>query len=86
MTVSELSTALGKLSLLIQAALYRFHIGKDQFHIDGFNVTQSVHAAIHVNDVIVREATHNVQNRIHLADMSSCTLRICDSCDFVFFC
>ena len=51
------------------AALQDFQIREDQFKIDRLDVTQGVHASVHMDDIAVLEAAHNVNDRVHLADI-----------------
>ena len=52
------------------AAFQNFDIGENQFQIDGFNITDGVDGAVHMDNVCVLKAADNMTDSIHLADMA----------------
>ena len=53
----------------VHALLHGFQVGVDQLQIDGFHITDGIDRAVHVGDVFVLKAAHNVHNGVHLADV-----------------
>ena len=48
----------------------RFQIRQHQLHLDNFNIRDRIDIAANVNHVIVFKTSHDLQDRIHLADMA----------------
>ena len=53
----------------LNAALHHFHVGKNELHVDGLQVTHGVNAALYVDNVVIFKATNDVQNCITLANV-----------------
>ncbi len=51
------------------APFQNFQIGKYQLQIDSFDIANRVDRAVHMYNVGVLKATHNMDNRVHLADV-----------------
>ncbi|MBR0443964.1 MAG: DUF937 domain-containing protein, partial [Clostridia bacterium] len=49
---------------LLGALLHRLDIREHQLRADGLDVARRVHAAVHVDDVLVVEAAHHVEDRV----------------------
>ena len=54
----------------VDSAVQHIQIGKNQFQIDGFNISCRVDAAVNVNNVDILKAADNVDNRIHFPNIS----------------
>ena len=54
---------------LVHPLLQNFQICEDEFQIDGFNIPDRVYAAVHMDDIRVFKAAHDMDNRIALADV-----------------
>ena len=55
---------------LVLAALHGVHVRENQLEVDRLDVAGGVDRAINVDDVLVLEAAHDVDNRVHLADVA----------------
>ena len=44
-------------------------VGQDQLQVDGLDVACRVNRAVHMDDVVVVKAAHNMDNGVDLADM-----------------
>ena len=64
-----LVAGLDQLGRLVPALLHRFHIGEDQLQVDGLNIPGGVHAAVHVDDVVVLKAAHHVHDGVAFPDV-----------------
>ena len=45
-------------------------VGQDQLGVDDVDVPGGVHAAVHVDDVVVLKAAHHMHDGVHLADVA----------------
>ena len=52
------------------ASFQNFHVGENQFGIDGFNIGQRVDFAVYVNDVIIFETPDYVDDGGNLSDVA----------------
>ena len=50
-------------------AFQHFEVGKDQFKVDRLNVAQRIYTSVHMDDIVVVEAPHNVDNGVHFPDI-----------------
>ena len=70
-----LRIALRLVARLVAALLQLLHVGKDQLRLDNLRVASGVDggrlvaALLHVDDVVVLEAAHHVEDRVALADV-----------------
>ena len=62
--------ALGHLLQLFQAAFHALQVGQQQFGLDGVDVAQGVHAAVHMSDVLILEAADNFYDGGAFADIA----------------
>ena len=67
--VQELLVALGGLVRLVYPALDHFHVRHDELEVDDLNVARGVRAALDVDDVLIIEAAHNVDDGVRVADV-----------------
>ena len=75
-TVSQLSFGSGFLVSaaetffsLVLALLNRFHISKNQFQVNGFNIPHRIYGTIHMDDVVIVKAPDNMNNCVHFPDV-----------------
>ena len=54
---------------LVHALLHGVQIGENEFEVDRFDIAHGVHGIFDVGHVRVLEAPHDVDDRVHLADM-----------------
>ena len=54
---------------LVNAAVEHLNVGENQLKVDCLNVAGRVDGALDVNNVVVFEAAHHMNHRIHLADV-----------------
>ena len=52
------------------APFQHFHVRKDQFQIDGLDITQRIYTAVHMHHIGILKTAHHMYNRIHLADIA----------------
>ena len=64
-----LIAALRGLLRFVYAALDQLHVGHDEFEVDDVDVARGVGAAVHVDDVLVVEAAHDVDDGVRAADI-----------------
>ena len=62
--------ALGHLLQLFQAAFHALQVGQQQFGLDGIDVAQGIHAAVHMGDVLILEAAHHFHDGGAFADIA----------------
>ena len=73
---SGLVAGLGSLLLAAQAVADDLEVGQDQLQVDGINVADGVNALglvdvlDHMNDVVIVEAAHNMDDGVALADVA----------------
>ena len=53
----------------VNTAAQRFHIRKNQLHVDGFHIGNWVNLALHMDDIRILKAAHHMNNGINLANM-----------------
>ena len=54
---------------LVNAAVKHLNVGENQLKVDCLNVAGRVDGALDVNNVVVFEAAHHMNHRVHLADV-----------------
>ena len=54
---------------LVPAAAYRLHVRENQLEVDRLDVAGGVDGAVHVDDILVLKAAHDMHNRIDLSDI-----------------
>ena len=64
-----LVTALRHLLLAVDALFDGLHVREDQLKVDRLRVAGGVYAAVHVHDVVVVKAAHDVHHGVDLADV-----------------
>ena len=62
--------ALGHLLQLFQAAFHALQVGQQKFGLDGIDVAQGIHAAVHMGDVLILEAAHHFHDGGAFADVA----------------
>ena len=65
----ELLVALGGLLGLVNAPLHHLHVGHDELQVDDVDVPDGVRSALHVDDVLVVEAAHHMDDGVGLPDV-----------------
>ena len=60
----------GCLACLGNSSFQNLNIGKDQFQINGFNITHGIDASIHVYHIGILKATHHMYHSIHFPDVA----------------
>ena len=60
----------GCLDYLGQSSLQYFQICEDQLQIDGLDITQRVHAAVHMDDIRILETSYHMYDSIHFTDIA----------------
>ena len=53
----------------VDAPLHQLQVGKNQLQLDGFNIPPGAHRAFHVDDIIIGEAPHHMDNGVGFPDM-----------------
>ena len=59
--------ALGGVLRAVKALLHRFHVGEDEFQVDGRNISYGIDRVFHVRHVFVVKAPYDVYDRVHFA-------------------
>jgi hypothetical protein len=67
--LGQLVAAARALLVLLLALLHRAEIGQHQFRRDHLNVAHRINRPGNVMDVVVLETAHDLDDRVHLADM-----------------
>ena len=65
----QLLVCLGGLAGALQTALQMLDVREDQLEVDGLDVARGIDRALDMDDVIIIKAAHDVDDRVHLADV-----------------
>ena len=58
-----------QLARLIQALFHRLHVGENQFEVNRLDIARRIDRAVHMDDIIILKAAHNMHDGVALADM-----------------
>ena len=61
---------IGKLLGLLHSSIQKLQIRENQLQLNGFNVSDGVYGTIHMDYIVIFEATHHMHNGIRFTDIS----------------
>ena len=54
---------------LVLTLLDGFHIGKNQFKVNGFNIPYRIDGTVYMDDVVIIKAADNMDDCVHFPDV-----------------